>query len=126
MEGPVKYEVHWTEKGNPKNGIKVSEGEILALKSGQVHEISYQPIKNGNYMFKAYQRPNHPGKGELWSDGIAVTTCSVQSDPSEMIKEKEEVEINPLKPKEDNNSSVAENLTSTPEEPNITVPVEEP
>jgi YqxM protein len=76
MKGPVDYEVWWAEKGNPKNGVKRSTGQVTALKNGESLTLTYSPIENGNYMFKAMQRPGHPGKGELWSSGIEVKHCS--------------------------------------------------
>jgi YqxM protein len=76
MKGSVDYEVWWAENGNPKKGVKLSTGQVTALKSGESLTLTYSPIENGNYMFKAIQRPGHPGKGELWSDGIDVKQCS--------------------------------------------------
>lgn len=78
MKGEVKYEVYWSETGNPKNGEIVATGTVPALGSGETYKLTYQPSSNekgpeGNYMFKAYQRTGHPGKGELWSEEIRVT-----------------------------------------------------
>jgi YqxM protein len=85
MAGTVVYEVYWIESGNPKNGEKVGGGIVPALGTGNSHELNYTPSKSGNYMFKAYQRPNHgdpngTGKGgrngnpenALWSAEITV------------------------------------------------------
>lgn len=74
MQGEVKYEVYWSAKGNPKNGELVYSGSVASLNPGETKELTYvlDPTKPGNYMFKAYQRPGHPGKGELWSESITV------------------------------------------------------
>lgn len=87
MDGEVKYEVYWAETGNPKNGEIVATSTIPALGSGETYKLTYQPSSNekgpeGNYMFKAYQRPGHPGKGELWSEQISVTEgCKNTEEP---------------------------------------------
>ncbi|WP_416731916.1 amyloid fiber anchoring/assembly protein TapA [Fictibacillus sp. JL2B1089] len=75
IKGPVAYEVWYAAKGNPKSGSKIYSGEIKALKSGESLKLSYTANKNGIYMFKALQRPGHPGKGELWSEGITAKSC---------------------------------------------------
>jgi YqxM protein len=74
MQGEVMYEVFWSAKGNPKDGKVVATGIVNALTPGQTQELTYTPdqLVAGNYMFKAYQRPNHPGKGALWSDSITI------------------------------------------------------
>lgn len=74
MQGEVAYEVYWSANGNPKGGEVVYSGVVNALPSGETHELTYTPEKliDGNYMFKAYQRPGHPGKGELWSNSIKI------------------------------------------------------
>jgi YqxM protein len=90
MAGTVDYEVYWIGKGNPKNGEKVGGGIVPALGTGKSHELNYTPSKSGNYMFKAYQRPNHGdpnGTGQgggngnpenvLWSAEITVTFPSL-------------------------------------------------
>lgn len=94
MAGEVKYEVYWAETGNPKNGEIVATGTIPALGSGETFKMTYQPTSNekgpeGNYMFKAYQRSGHPGKGELWSEQISVTEgCqSTEKPPGEKPEE---------------------------------------
>lgn len=78
MQGPTNYEVYYAASGNPKNGSVIDSGQIPALQSGQCHTLSYIPTQDGNYMFKAYQRPGHPGQGVLWSnacEGIDMTAC---------------------------------------------------
>ncbi|MCQ6268027.1 amyloid fiber anchoring/assembly protein TapA [Fictibacillus sp. WQ 8-8] len=87
MQGPVKYEVWWAEKGNPKGGNKVDTGQMDALTKNQKETLTYLPTKNGVYMFKAFQRPGHPGNGELWSDGITVTGCSQQNTEEDKSKD---------------------------------------
>ncbi|WP_322741823.1 amyloid fiber anchoring/assembly protein TapA [Fictibacillus phosphorivorans] len=83
--GPVRYEVWWAETGNPKNGLKVSEGEVKALNSGESEILSHSPDKEGTYKFKAFQSEGHPGQGELWSEDLKVN-CS-ESQPEEEKKE---------------------------------------
>ncbi|TCS93260.1 LPXTG cell wall anchor domain-containing protein [Hazenella coriacea] len=78
MQGISKYEVYWIASGNPKSGQIVAEGEISPLQSGESFQLKFDPTTNpngaaGNYMFKAYQREGHPGKGELWSGTITVS-----------------------------------------------------
>ncbi|MCM3789895.1 hypothetical protein M3221_15995 [Domibacillus indicus] len=73
MEGTVTYEIYWAADGNPKNGEVVYTGTVDELASGESQTLTYIPSEEGNYIFKAYQRPNHPGKGELWSEAIPVT-----------------------------------------------------
>ncbi|MGM0874687.1 MAG: hypothetical protein ACQEWV_07745 [Bacillota bacterium] len=74
MQGEVKYEVFWSAKGNPKNGEVVAAGVVNALTPGESQVLTYTPdqLVTGNYMFKAYQRLNHPGTEELWSESITV------------------------------------------------------
>lgn len=74
MQGDVVYEVYRSEKGNPKDGVIVASGVVKALLAGEPQELSYSPdlLEAGNYIFKAYQRPNHPGTGVLWSSAITV------------------------------------------------------
>lgn len=94
MQGPVKYEVYWIEKGNPKNGKIVDEGEVPQLGSGKTHKLTFIAEKPGNYKFKAYQREGHPGKGELWSETITVkpNECTQPEEIEEEDQETEEVE----------------------------------
>lgn len=74
MQGEAAYEVYWSANGNPKDGEVVYTGVFNALPSGEIQELTYTPdqLMDGNYMFKAYQRPGHPGKGELWSGSITI------------------------------------------------------
>jgi len=74
MQGPTVYQVYYIEKGNPKNGTVVDDGQIPALQAGECTILTYNPLGiSGNYMFRAEQRPGHPGSGELWS-----LACSLQ------------------------------------------------
>jgi YqxM protein len=82
MEGTTAFEVYFSETGNPKTGSVVYSGIIPALSAGQCTALSYSPASNplgptGNYMFKAYQRPGHPGTGELWSEQCSILSCVV-------------------------------------------------
>lgn len=74
MQGEVAYEVYWSANGNPKGGEVIYSGVVNALTSGETQELTYTPdqLMDGNYMFKAYQRTGHPGKGELWSGSITI------------------------------------------------------
>lgn len=80
MAGTVAYEVWWSEKGNPKDGQKVDEGKVPALKSGQFVTLEYKTEKVGNYIFKSYQRPNHGDPNQkkaeeeraLWSKPLSI------------------------------------------------------
>ncbi|MFC0469021.1 hypothetical protein ACFFHM_00185 [Halalkalibacter kiskunsagensis] len=86
MQGEVTYEVYYSEKGNPKNGEVVATGVVHALESGETEELTYTPdqLVAGNYMFKAYQSPNHPGTGVLWSESITVTENFALTEPIEL------------------------------------------
>ncbi|WP_141432705.1 hypothetical protein [Bacillus sp. 03113] len=74
MQGEVTYELFWSEQGNPKDGKIVATGVVNALTPGETQVLTYSSddLPAGNYMFKAYQRPDHPGKGELWSESITL------------------------------------------------------
>jgi len=82
MAGPSSYEVYWAASGNPKDGTIVASGTIPALKKNTCTYLTYDPKTNpngsaGNYMFKAYQRPGHPGTGVLWSTQCSIGQCSL-------------------------------------------------
>ncbi len=71
MAGPTLWELWYAASGPPKSGEVIATGEIPALDVEQAYLISTAAISgSGNYMFKAYQRPGHPGTGVLGSDGI--------------------------------------------------------
>jgi YqxM protein len=77
MEGTTTWELYWIASGNPKDGTVIASGIINALAAGDCQILTYNPAHNpngasGNYMFKAYQRPGHPGTGELWSDACEL------------------------------------------------------
>ncbi|WAA11837.1 amyloid fiber anchoring/assembly protein TapA [Fervidibacillus halotolerans] len=108
MEGPSTYEVYFVKKGNPKKGEKVGEGEVPPLESGETATLTFAAEKNGNYKFKVYQRPGHPGKGELWSETIKVTDCKKKKMNSEEPMEESEStdsEMTEEKQTEQNNES---------------------
>ncbi|MFC3883478.1 hypothetical protein ACFOU2_08110 [Bacillus songklensis] len=115
MKGEVTYEVFGSAKGNPKDGEVVSTGIVNALTTGETRELIYAPdrLLAGNYMFKAYQRPNHPGTGELWSESITV---------------KENIELNehvdPQRPLDQFFNSSINNETATFKVPEGMEPVE--
>jgi YqxM protein len=85
-QGEMTYELYYAEKGNPKRGEAVATGVIHALSSGETQELTYTPdqLVAGNYMFKAYQSSNHPGKGVLWSESITVTEEFAGNEPIEL------------------------------------------
>ncbi|WP_268234760.1 amyloid fiber anchoring/assembly protein TapA [Fictibacillus barbaricus] len=123
MQGTVNYEVWWAEKGNPKDGVKVSGGEINALKRGESLGLSYASDNDGNYKFKAYQSTGHPGQGELWSDDITVN-CSdsksaeeTQENNSDTEKVEEDSEVPEQKPEQEQEQP---NEPVTPETPEDT------
>jgi TasA anchoring/assembly protein len=84
MEGTTTWELYWIATGNPRNGVVIASGTINALGQGECQTLTYDPSDNpngasGNYMFKAYQRPGHPGQGVLWSDACELE-CEVETD----------------------------------------------
>lgn len=81
MAGTTQYEVYHAAAGNPKKGEKVGEGEVPVIKSNETFNLSYEASKSGNYMFKVYQRPGHPGNGELWSEEIKLVCKDAKSEP---------------------------------------------
>lgn len=77
MTGPSTWELFYAPSGNPKNGSMIASGTINPLAAGACQALSYDPGGiSGNYMFKAYQRPGHPGTGELWSEACGLA-CAV-------------------------------------------------
>ena len=77
MQGTTTWELYWIASGNPKDGTVIASGTINALAADECQVLTYNPADNpngasGNYMFKAYQRPGHPGTGELWSDACEL------------------------------------------------------
>ncbi len=77
MEGTTTWELYWIESGNPKDGSVIDSGIIAPLEHGTCQVLLYSPNgAEGNYKFKAYQRPGHPGKGELWSETCELLHCA--------------------------------------------------
>ncbi len=77
MDGPTTYEVYFAATGNPKNGSVVASGTVPALESGDCTTLTYDPNNvSGNYMFRALQRPGHPGAGDLWSSACEIGSCT--------------------------------------------------
>ncbi|NGM84647.1 hypothetical protein G5B47_19795 [Paenibacillus sp. 7124] len=85
MQGETVYEVFRSDTGNPKNGEVVATGVIGTLAPGESQELIFTPavLEQGNYMFKAYQRPGHPGTGVLWSDSITVEETRVTTESNQ-------------------------------------------
>jgi len=78
MDGTSSYEVWFNASGNPKDGAEAAGGEISALKVGECQVLTYLPSQNGNYKFRAMQRPGHSGQGDLWSEScenINIDEC---------------------------------------------------
>lgn len=69
MAGPTTWQLYYAPSGNPKNGSVVCSGTVPALNSSQCTTLSCTQTASGNYMFKAIQRPGHPGAGVTWSNG---------------------------------------------------------
>ena len=82
MADTTTYEVWFSQSGNPKDGSVVASGTIPALGSGECFDIVYNTTEPGNYMFRALQRPGHPGKGELWSQQCTVNICVATPTPT--------------------------------------------
>lgn len=91
MKGSTHYEVYYSERGNPKEGQKLGEGEIQAIPSEGVIKLEFMADKPGNYKFRALQREGHGNKydsrHELWSDTIMVV-CS--NNKTQNVEEKAE------------------------------------
>ncbi len=84
MRGSTTWELYWIARGNPKNGVVIASGTISPLRAGECQVLTYNPNNNpngpsGNYMFKAYQRPGHPGQGDLWSEQCRLSCSSGSS-----------------------------------------------
>lgn len=120
MKGPVVYEVYWTEKGNPKpdkGGVIVANGQVPPLSSGESFEMFYTPTEPGNYMFRALQRPGHPGKGELWSEVIKVEQKCIPKQPK-MIENQESKSIDVEQNETNNKQKNEEEENQTPNKQN--------
>ncbi len=70
MLGTTTWKLYWVASGNPKNATNpIATGGIPALSGGDCTDITYDtlgPNPEGNYAFRVFQRPCHPGQGELW------------------------------------------------------------
>ena len=77
MAGSTRWELYWALSGNPKDGVIIASGSIGPLAAGACQTLTHAPSGSGNYMFKAYQRPGHPGTGEIWS-----ATCELVCTPN--------------------------------------------
>ena len=76
MQGTSTYEVYYSPSGNPQSGTVVASGTINALEKNHCQDLTYNPNNiEGNYKFKAYQRPGHPGEGSIWSNTCEVNQC---------------------------------------------------
>jgi TasA anchoring/assembly protein len=71
MAGPTDWELWFAASGPPKSGELMATGEVPALDVGQEHLVSEATVGgSGRYIYKAYQRPGHPGENALWSGAI--------------------------------------------------------
>nr|WP_268876012.1 amyloid fiber anchoring/assembly protein TapA [Neobacillus soli] len=116
MKTNGKYEVYFIEKGNPKNGSKVSVPlTFIPITKGQEQEILFTPANSGFYSFKIFDE-DYPGKGvhELWSGEIEVRLLSKENSSNETVgnepTEKQEEVNNSIE--KGNESSTAENEMS--------------
>jgi YqxM protein len=78
MAGSTHWELWYAASGPSKSGEIIAIGEIPVLDVEQEYLLSAAATRSsGNYMFKAYQRPGHPGIGVLGSDEIVfdATQC---------------------------------------------------
>ncbi|WP_077324511.1 amyloid fiber anchoring/assembly protein TapA [Virgibacillus siamensis] len=80
MAGPSKFEVQYAPDGQkgpnkPHPGEIIFEGVIPALDSGEKAKLVFETdnLQPGKYVFKAYQRPGHPGKSTPWGGKIEIT-----------------------------------------------------
>ena len=81
MSGTVAYKVYYQESGNPKFGSIVDSGTVGPLNIGECQVLTYSPVQEGNYMFKAFQETGHPGTGELWSGQCSIQDCEISQTP---------------------------------------------
>jgi hypothetical protein len=73
MAGPTGWELWFAASGPPKLGDLIATGDVPALDADQEHLVSEAPIGgSGRYIYKAYQRPGHPGESVLWSGATPV------------------------------------------------------
>lgn len=101
MAGTSKFEVFFAENGNPKMGVKMYTGEIKALKSGESTKLVFaadiDTLQVGNYKFKSYQRPDHPGKGELWNETFYISQqeidACIAANVPESVQDEESTDI---------------------------------
>lgn len=97
MQGSVDWEVYYIEKGNPKNGELVFASTLSPLLAGECELLTFDTEgEEGNYMFKAYQRPGHPGTGELWSQSCSISEVKQPEKPK--LPEKPELPEPPSGP----------------------------
>lgn len=72
MLGPSTWELWYSAQGNPREGEKVAEGIIIPLLPGMCQPLAWVALSEGNYKFRAFQRPGHPGEGDTWSEECVV------------------------------------------------------
>lgn len=106
MIDSTKYEIYYSENGNPKDkGKKIddSDGTIQPIKKDGTKTITFNADKNGSYRFKVFQRPgydnDYDSTHKIWSETITVACI-----------EEDEQKAQDTKPddQEDKDSSVEE------------------
>ncbi len=93
MQGTTTWDLYWIASGNPKDGVVIASGTIPALESGESYTMTYNPANNpngpdGQYMFMANQRPDHPGTGVLWSGSISLSGCVLEPETGSLTVNK--------------------------------------
>jgi len=95
MNGSTEYFVFYKKTGNPKKGEKIGEGIINPIQSNKTGTIQFNASLEGNYKFKALQRPGHGNKDnvrqELWSETITLK-CNESSTNDKSQDTSEEAE----------------------------------
>jgi TasA anchoring/assembly protein len=73
MISGTSFEVYYIENGNPeKQGERIGEGKIPALKSNQSSELIYLAQQPGTYAFLVQQPEGHPESETIWSKWVMV------------------------------------------------------
>ena len=95
---PVSWELYFSKAGSPAGEKPLAQGEVPALKPGQLYTIHYDFKDNrnpqaGNYMFRLFQPGSESRKNECWSQSIycpnpiEVTQVAVKliTDPGQAV-----------------------------------------
>lgn len=115
MEQDLTYEVYYIVSGNPKKGIKISEGIISKLSENQSETLSFEADKPGRYKFKVLEN--------VWSSTFSIhcsgsnTIDTKDKDRSKKDKKTEEGEQEET-PKQPSNEDQSKNNLSDGEKVN--------